>query len=110
MGAPETPIMFACRAAIMRTGLVMGGRNNVGVTKDTHVRYGFGLGSPDLIFILKPLGRFFCLEIKAPGGRLSKEQIAWHKAARAFGAFVAVVHSTVEALAALERAIAGACE
>jgi hypothetical protein len=56
-------------------------------------------GDPDLTGCFR--GRHFELEVKAPGGRLSRIQEVrlkeWHQA----GAIVGVVHSTEDALVAL---------
>lgn len=87
-------------------------RNNVGqaehVNAETgrvyHMPYGLGVGSPDLVGILGPHGRWFCLEVKAPGEKPRPDQEQCHRAWRRFGAFVATVHSVEEARAALERA------
>ena len=110
MGHLETPIMFGVRRALTESGRWRGWRNNVGKTTDTHVAYGLGKGSPDLVGVLVGSGRLACFEVKAVGGRVDKHQAAWHRAARDAGAFVAVVRSGEEALAALERALSGACE
>ncbi len=91
-------------------------RNNVGVATHTNEKtgktyrtaYGLGTGSPDLVGILAPAGRWFCLEIKAPGEVPRPEQHICHRAWRKFGAFVAAVDSVASAREALARARAGA--
>lgn len=75
-----------------------------------HETYGLGVGSPDIVGILGPTGRWFCLETKTPKGRLSEKQKEWHRMARSMGAFVAVARSVDEARAALERARNGESE
>lgn len=90
-------------------------RNNIGVATHTNEKtgktyrtvYGLGTGSPDLVGLLGPSGRWFCLEVKAPGEVARPEQEKCHRVWRAFGAFVATVDSVVGARAALERARSG---
>lgn len=90
-------------------------KNSVGLARHVdyrtgrsfHVPYGLLAGSPDLVGILAPEGRWFCLEVKQPGERPTAEQLHCHDVWRAAGAFVAVVTSVVEAKAALGRARAG---
>jgi len=64
------------------------------------VGLGVRKGVPDLVFI-GPGGRAYCMELKAPKGRLSPDQKAWREAAEALGAPVAVIRSIDEAVAAL---------
>ena len=80
-------------------------RNQVGTVcvDGRWIKHGIGVGSPDLIGILAPHGRWFCLEIKSPTGRVSAEQSQWHMMARGKGAHVAVVRSVDEALEELEK-------
>lgn len=112
----ETPIMHACRAALVETGRVMLWRNSVGADITRGVKYGLGLGSADLVGLLSgasacphcggPVrtGRFVGFEIKAPRGVVEPNQILWHSAVRAASGFVAVVRSPDAALEALDRA------
>lgn len=87
-------------------------RNSTGLAKYTdertgktfHVRTGLGVGSPDLVGILAPSGRWVCLEVKAAEGDVQPEQRKCHAIWRGFGAFVAVVRSVEEARAALAEA------
>lgn len=108
--ARETPILHAVRDALAATGKLMLVRNNCGVDLARGVRYGLGVGSPDLVGILRPTGRMACFKVKSKTGRLSRGQRQWHQAARAAGAFVAVVRSPEAALEALARAECGASE
>ena len=64
----ETPIMHAVRAALTATGRVSIWRNNVGVDTTRGVRYGLGVGSPDLVGLLRPEGRMLGIEVKTPIG------------------------------------------
>lgn len=84
-------------------------KNSVGVARYTSpqgreytVPYGLGVGSPDLVGILD--GRWFCLEVKAPGGRLTSGQSRIGDLWREYGAIVEVVRTAEEARNALERA------
>lgn len=112
----ETTISKRIRVAVARTKLALVMRNNVGLAvpygRDgaQPIRYGLGTGSPDLVGgLFAPHGRVFCLEVKTATGRVSDEQKCWHAAARKRGWFVAVVRTPEEAVAAVHRAIAGAC-
>ena len=69
-----------------------------------HVPYGLGKGSPDLVGILAPLGRWLCLEVKADEGDVDPEQVKCHAIWRRFGALIFVVRTVDEARAALEEA------
>ena len=101
-----TVTMGEIHRAIVATGRALLWRNNAGVATygAARVRYGLGLGSPDLVGVLVGSGRGFALEVKTGSGRLSPEQRAWHRAWSRAGAYVACVHSADEALAALEIA------
>jgi hypothetical protein len=92
-------------------------RNSVGkatyVDDDAHeyhVPYGLGVGSPDLVGLLRlSIGKttvaiWFCLELKTPEGKLDPEQEKCHAIWRRFGAFVETVRSVADARCALERA------
>jgi len=57
-------------------------------------------GVPDVILIHD--GRTYGLEIKAPGGRISENQIAAHSAMTQAGAYVCVAEGLDRAIAALE--------
>jgi hypothetical protein len=106
----ETKIMQEIRQAVNLDGRCRLVRNNTGVDKQTHVRYGLGLGGADLVGLIRGSGRGFAIEVKTPIGRLSPEQRAWLAAFRALGGFAAVARSTDEALACVDRACAGASE
>lgn len=85
--------------------------NSVGVAthydkegKSWKVPYGLGVGSPDVVAILAPRGRWLCLEYKVPGEEPRPEQLTCHEQWRAFGALVFTVHSVDETWAALRVA------
>jgi hypothetical protein len=86
-------------------------KNSVGLAryvdgdgKEFRVPYGLGTGSPDLVGILAPWGRWFCLEVKVPGEEPRPEQVKSHAVWRRFGAYIRSVTSPEEARAALEDA------
>ena len=101
----ETQLVYAIRDALLATGRVLLWRQNAGKLCDVHgrmVTYGIGVGSPDLVGILRPSGRFLAIEVKDPNGDPpTPEQLAWHRAATAAGARVYVARSVAEALAGL---------
>jgi len=86
--------------ALSKTQRVALWRNNVGYDGEHKVRYGLGVGSPDLVGIVD--GRFLGLEVKTATGRVSSEQRAWHEHARKHGALIHVVRTVEEALECLQ--------
>jgi hypothetical protein len=135
----EADIQQAIRLALgLEPGLVLW-RNNVGAAvhhdSGRPVHYGVGgKGGCDLIGLLSvevstvceepeagvpihvclghlyPLARFVAIEVKRPGGRVTKEQTAFLTLVRSLGGFGAVVHSVEEARDAIARARRGARE
>ena len=106
-------------------------RNLTGFRKEVNpdgtlrgLTFGLGTGSPDLVGLLrisrsgyctdedgcsyrvkrKPIGVWFCLEVKRPGEKLSDEQKLTHRVWSDFGAWIRVVESVEEARAALTMA------
>lgn len=106
----ESTIMAAIRQAVNLSQRARLLRNSVGFDSETRVRYGLGVGSPDLVGVLLPTGRAIGLEVKTPTGRIRPEQTAWATAARRAGMFVAFVRSVDDALAAIDRAHRGDSE
>ncbi len=115
----ETTISKRIRVAVARTKLAIVVRCNVGLAVPYNqacrgemqpIRYGLGNGTPDLVGVLLGSGRCFCLEVKTDTGRVSPDQHAWHAVMKRRGAFVAVVRSPEEAIAAVHRAVAGGSE
>lgn len=96
--------------ALMRNQVGGAERFDADTNDVRHERYGLGIGSADLVGILAPNGRWFCLEIKTATGKPTDEQLRWMRMARRFGAFACVVRSVEEAKAALERARKGESE
>lgn len=78
-------------------------RNSVGSDTFTHVRYGLGVGSADLVGLTVPMGQFLACEIKTPVGRLSDEQVAWLTTARNLGGIAVVLRSSEEAEKLVQR-------
>lgn len=70
-----------------------------------HLSFGLGEGTPDLVGSVD--GRFCGWELKVPGKAAKAHQDTQHKAWRAAGAFVSVVHSEDEFEAAIARCRAG---
>jgi hypothetical protein len=103
---PETALSRNIRLAVNRTGRARLLDNEVGVDTAKGVRYGLGVGSADLVGVLKS-GRLFCLEVKTPKGRTTSEQLAWLQSVHRWGGFACVVRSITDAIAALERAEQG---
>lgn len=109
----ETTLSKRIRVAVARSGRAIVTRNNIGLAIPygrpgaRPVGFGLGVGSPDLVGVLIPSGRAFCLEIKTETGRVSADQTRCHDAWRRRGIFVAVVRSVEDAMSALERAHQG---
>lgn len=79
-------------------------RNNTGATQTLaggFMRFG-EVGSPDIMGILGPSGRFVGFECKAPKGRPSEAQGQWLLRAASQGALVGIVRTVDEALRMLE--------
>jgi len=94
--------MDSIRAALCAVEGVRVWRNNVGVDTMRGIRYGLGVGSPDLVGIA--WGRFVGLEVKTPTGRVSKEQTMWLDMVRRFGGVAGVARSVEDAIAIVEEA------
>jgi hypothetical protein len=98
----ETQIMRIVKHHLNLTGRCRLVRQNVGFDKEKQVKYGYA-GQPDLIGVLRG-GVCFCLEIKAPGGRVRPEQKAWWRSAYQWGVRGGVCRSLDGAMRALEAA------
>lgn len=104
--APEAAIQRAIRERLMWLGLFSAhvpneGRRDPRTGKRLRGE-GMRAGFPDLIVIGR--GNTAYLEVKAPGGRLSQRQIECHADMRLRGAFIRVVTSQDEAVAACREA------
>ena len=101
----ETQLSTAIREALLATGKVILWRNNTGKLQDRTgrwVTYGLGVGGADLVGMLRGSGRFVAFEVKMPNGRVTPEQVAWHRVVNASGGYAVIVRSVGEAMAALE--------
>ncbi len=106
----EASVLRAVRRAVNLDGRVRLVRNNTGFDLERRVRYGLGTGGADLVGLIRATGRGIALEVKTDSGRLSRDQQTWLAAFRRCGGFAAVVRSPDEAIAAVDRACAGASE
>ena len=116
----ESKIQREVRLALSAPGQCFW-RNNIGVAEHwndeaadvDHVAYGVGgPGGSDLLGCVG--GRWVALELKAPGARTKPKRAALQaqflRLVRSAGGFGCIVRSVPEALAAGERAKAGASE
>ena len=104
---PEGRVLAAIRQALEGLPDLKVMRNSVGMirTDGRVITYGLGVGSADLVCVLKPHGRWVCLEVKAPTGTTpTRAQWRWLEDMRAMGASCAVVRSVDDALGAVARA------
>lgn len=114
----ETRIQTAIRESLGTEKDLLLMRNNRGVakffdantSKERVVEYGLLNGSADLVGVLAPCGRWFCLEVKIPGKTADKDQVKWGNLIKRLGGFYCVVTSVEEARNALDRARRGLCE
>ena len=106
----ETTLSKQIRVALNRTGRVRLLDNEVGFASQERVRYGLGNGSPDLVGVVRPYGRVFCIEVKTPAAYrrphhgLSADQQAWWRASSHWGVTGGVADSVDRALELLEAA------
>jgi hypothetical protein len=99
----ESTVLHEVRAALVGTGRVLLWRSNTGVDLARGVRYGLGVGGPDLVGCIRPTGRMLGVEVKAPEGRLSRDQKCWRDAFVAAGGAYILARSAEAALEALAR-------
>lgn len=101
----EASLTDAIRSAINALPDVRVWRNNCGVA--THgprfVRYGLGVGSPDLVGILGGAfgGVFLAIEVKRPKQRRSPAQLVWARMISDLGGIYLLATSVQQALCAL---------
>lgn len=101
----EKALMLRIRAELAVRHEVNVWRNNTG--RIGEVRFGLGVGSADLVGLMKG-GRFIALEVKRPKhGRVSEDQEKWIRTVRQWGGVAEVVTSPEEALDVVARAKAG---
>lgn len=101
----ETEIMRQIKHELNVTGRCRLVRQNVGLDKDRGIKYGYP-GQPDLIGVLQD-GHCFCVEVKAPKGRLRDVQIAWWRSAYKWNVRGGVARSVAGAFRLLEEAEQG---
>ncbi len=90
-------------------------RNNVGggIVNGHWIDWGLQKGSSDLVGIHRhivtendigtDIGRFFCVEIKTPTGRMRPEQKKWIEVIKSFGGIAEICRSKEEAEELLRR-------
>lgn len=104
---PESSVLARVMAALKAQPGVLAMRNTVGSTRTVggYITYGLGRGSPDVVAIVAPMGRWVCIEVKRPKDSEAEEhQVAWLDRARELGAVAGVCRSPEEALALVEEA------
>lgn len=111
--AYESEITAAIRSHVNRLPWARLWRNNTGELEDKRgrwVSYGLGIGSPDLVGIVRRkggIGVFVGIEVKRGARKPSVNQVEWLKMIDAFGGVSASVNSVDEALEII--AIARVC-
>jgi len=108
----ESQLLHDVRLALGREPDLVLWRNSSGAVETNGRWQTFGLckGGSDIVGILAPAGRWFCLELKSERGRLTEDQKLFAALVRRLGGFCATARTVDEARAALERARAGAKE
>jgi hypothetical protein len=115
----EAALTDRIRAALNALGGVRVWRNNTGIA--THVkeagiykmRYGLGVGSPDLVGMVcfrlqlsisvhQDFGRFLGVEVKRPGEKQEPEQIEWQDLIQRFGGIYILTTSVGDAVQQVE--------
>ena len=99
----ESSVKETIRAALVAEGCMVRIHN---VDARRGIGTGLGDGTPDLVCIVPPHGRFLGVEVKRPGrpGLLRPSQIAFGRAVRQFGGVWGVADSVKSALALLAEA------
>jgi len=77
------------------------------IMENRRVKFGLCPGASDLLGILAPAGRWFCLEIKVKKNKPTDDQKMFLALIRAKGGFACAVWSVAEARSALDRAREG---
>lgn len=102
--ARASGLVEAVRVTLVQSGTALLWRNNVGQARygAAVVRYGLGVGSPDLVGILRHEGgRALGVECKDAGGELEYEQACWLRAWTAAGGLGIVARSVEDACAVM---------
>jgi len=98
---PEAALKSAIRSALTALGYLTL-KNEIG--RRGRYSFGLGVGSSDIVVVLRPSGRMVCLEAKVGKAKPTAEQLAWGALVTSHGAEYHVVRSVEEAV----RALAGA--
>lgn len=72
----ETAAVVSPALALLKAAGYLVFRNNSGRMGPRHTQFGLGVGSADIIGLLKS-GRFFAIECKVTKGKPSEAQLAW---------------------------------
>ena len=113
MTAAEHAILVAAiRAQLGRERDLTLFANRVGRAKfgQRVVPFGLGEGSADIVGILSPHGRWFCLEVKTGNARRTAKQKMFAELIQKRGGFCCEARSVTEAWRALARARLGESE
>jgi hypothetical protein len=95
----ETELVSSILQALALEPGVVVWRNNTGQARlhGSHVKFGLGIGSADIIGLVRPTGRFIALECKTEKGRASFAQFAWRNVVEENGGIYGLVRSVEEA-------------
>lgn len=109
---PEATISHDIRLALGSEPDLVLWRNSTGAGEVEGRWQSWGLckGGADLVGMLGPHARWFCLETKSKRGRHEDDQKLFAALVRRHGGFYALARSVADARAALERARAGGNE
>lgn len=99
----ETDLVRGILGALALETGVIAWRNNTGVARihGSTVRYGLGVGSPDIICCVGPHGRLVGLEAKVGRGKQRPDQKIWQGAVEEHGGYYDVVTTILEAVGAV---------
>jgi hypothetical protein len=101
MSQPEAQLKSAIRAALTALGYLTL-RNEIG--RRGRYSFGLGIGSSDIVVVLRPSGRMVCLEAKVGNAKPTAEQLAWGALVTSHGAEYHVVRSVDEAVRVVTEA------
>ena len=95
MSQPEATLKSAIRAALTALGYLTL-KNEIG--RRGRYSFGLGVGSSDIVVVLRPSGRMVCLEAKVGKAKPTAEQLAWGALVVSHGAEYAIVRSVADAV------------
>jgi len=102
----ESSIKAQIRAAVIADGCLCWVHN----VDNRALFTGLGLGTSDLICVVRPNGRFLGIEVKRPGyapSRVNDNQRKWLAVVREFGGISGIATNVAEALALVREARQG---